>query len=331
MAFSGLSAQALQRALLFEAQRSIAADLQRALLPAVLPALRGARHAVRYLPWTHGADVGGDWYDVIPLGPDAVAVVIGDVAGHSPNAAAIMGQIRNALRAYAAEGHSPTGVMDRVNRLMLRVEPDSVASCCYLEVHLAEGTATARASPGIRHRCCTPTASRRPLSLRTRAAARRRDRRPGTSTRASCCPPAARWCSTPTAWSRTSATTSTGASPTCARRWRGAPSLDPDAVRRAHPGRRRRAVPAQRRRRDPRADARRRPAAPASAAGERAAPVRRRRGQRAGRPAVRGRHPRRVGRDRPDRQRAAPARRGDHQRRPAHRRRPPHPSLSVPT
>jgi len=142
MAFSGLSAQALQRAQLFEAQRSIAADLQRALLPAALPALRGARHAVRYLPWTQGADVGGDWYDVIPLGPDAVAVVIGDVAGHSPNAAAIMGQIRNALRAYAADGHSPTGVMDRVNRLMLLVEPESVASCCYLEVHLAEGTAT---------------------------------------------------------------------------------------------------------------------------------------------------------------------------------------------
>jgi serine phosphatase RsbU (regulator of sigma subunit)/PAS domain-containing protein/anti-sigma regulatory factor (Ser/Thr protein kinase) len=143
MAFSGLSAQALQRALLFEAQRSIAADLQRALLPADLPELRGARHAVRYLPWTHGADVGGDWYDVIPLGPDAVAVVIGDVAGHSPTAAASMGQIRNALRAYAVEGHSPTGVMDRVNKLLLRVEPDTVASCCYLEVHLAEGTATA--------------------------------------------------------------------------------------------------------------------------------------------------------------------------------------------
>lgn len=143
MAFSGLSAQALQRSLLFEAQRSIAADLQRALLPADLPDLRGARHAVRYLPWTHGADVGGDWYDVIPLGPDAVAVVIGDVAGHSPTAAASMGQIRNALRAYAVEGHSPTGVMDRVNKLLLRVEPDTVASCCYLEVHLAEGTATA--------------------------------------------------------------------------------------------------------------------------------------------------------------------------------------------
>jgi PAS domain-containing protein len=140
---SGLCAQALQRVLLFEAQLSIAADLQRALLPTALPQLAGARHAVRYLPWTRGAEVGGDWYDVIRLGPDAVAVVIGDVVGHSAKAAATMGQLRNALRAYAAEGHSPTGVMERVNQLLLRLEPDAVATCCYLEVHLAEGTATA--------------------------------------------------------------------------------------------------------------------------------------------------------------------------------------------
>jgi serine phosphatase RsbU (regulator of sigma subunit)/PAS domain-containing protein len=142
-AFAGLAAQALQRALLFEAQVSIAADLQRALLPTVLPKLDGARHAVRYLPWTLGADVGGDWYDLIRLGPDAAAVVIGDVVGHSANAAATMGQLRNALRAYAAEGHTPTGVMQRVNQLLLRLEPDAVATCCYLELHLAEGTATA--------------------------------------------------------------------------------------------------------------------------------------------------------------------------------------------
>jgi serine phosphatase RsbU (regulator of sigma subunit)/PAS domain-containing protein len=143
VAFSRLAAQALQRALLFEAQVSLAADLQRALLPAELPRLHGARHAVRYQPWTRGADVGGDWYDVIHLGPDTAAVVIGDVAGHSPNAAATMGQLRNALRAYAADGHSPTGVMQRANRLLLRLEPEAMATCCYLELHLAEGTATA--------------------------------------------------------------------------------------------------------------------------------------------------------------------------------------------
>jgi serine phosphatase RsbU (regulator of sigma subunit)/PAS domain-containing protein len=142
VAFSGLCAQALQRTLLFESQLSIAADLQRALLPSALPRLCGARHAARYLPWTRGADVGGDWYDVIRLDGDAVAVVIGDVVGHSAPAAATMGQVRSALRAYAAEGHSPTGVMERVNQL-LASEPEAVATCCYLELHLAEGTATA--------------------------------------------------------------------------------------------------------------------------------------------------------------------------------------------
>src|SRR6185437_3181105 len=82
-----LYAQAIERALYFEKQRSIAADLQHALLPAKLPEIAGARHAVRYLPWTSGADVGGDWYDVIPLDTDSLAVVIGDVAGHSMTAA----------------------------------------------------------------------------------------------------------------------------------------------------------------------------------------------------------------------------------------------------
>jgi serine phosphatase RsbU (regulator of sigma subunit)/PAS domain-containing protein len=143
IAFSRLGAQALQRARLFQTHLSISVDLQRALLPAALPNLVGARHAVRYLPWTHGADVGGDWYDVIGLGPDTAAIVIGDVAGHSPQAAATMGQLRNALRAYAADGHSPTGVMQRANQLLLRLEPDAMATCCYLELHLAEGTATA--------------------------------------------------------------------------------------------------------------------------------------------------------------------------------------------
>ncbi|TDB78322.1 SpoIIE family protein phosphatase [Micromonospora sp. KC723] len=143
VAFSQLAAQALQRALLFQAQMSIAADLQRALLPTELPTLPGARHAVRYLPWTHGADIGGDWYDVIHIDSHTAAVVIGDVAGHSPQAAATMGQVRNAIRAYAADGHGPAGVMQRVNQLLLRFEPHAMATCCYLELQLTEGTATA--------------------------------------------------------------------------------------------------------------------------------------------------------------------------------------------
>jgi serine phosphatase RsbU (regulator of sigma subunit)/PAS domain-containing protein len=143
MAFSLLGAQALQRALLFQSQLSIAGELQRALLPAALPGLDGARHAVRYLPWMRGADVGGDWYDVIRLGPDTAAIVIGDVAGHSPQAAATMGQLRSALRAYAADGYGPTAVLERANALIMRFEPHAMVTCCYLELHLAEGTATA--------------------------------------------------------------------------------------------------------------------------------------------------------------------------------------------
>jgi GAF domain-containing protein/PAS domain-containing protein len=142
-AFAGLSAQALQRAHLYEAQASIASALQRALLPPDLPPLPGMRHAARYLPWTAGTEVGGDWYDLILIRPDTVAVVIGDVIGHSSAAAATMGQIRGALRAYAADGHSPTGVLERVNNLLLATATDTMATCCYIELHLAEGTATA--------------------------------------------------------------------------------------------------------------------------------------------------------------------------------------------
>ncbi|MFI7602897.1 SpoIIE family protein phosphatase [Actinoplanes sp. NPDC049681] len=142
-ALAGLSAQALQRALLFEARTSMAAALQRALLPAELPQIRGLRHAARYLPWSHGVDVGGDWYDVIALGNGVVGMAIGDIAGHSAAAAATMGQVRNALRAYATERHTPAAVLHHVNQLMLDLHLDTIATCCYLELHLAEATVTA--------------------------------------------------------------------------------------------------------------------------------------------------------------------------------------------
>ncbi|MGI5184158.1 SpoIIE family protein phosphatase [Dactylosporangium sp. CA-152071] len=167
MALAGLGAQALQRALLFEARTTLASALQRALLPATLPRVPGLRHAARYLPWTHGVDVGGDWYDIIDLGEGAVGVVIGDVAGHSAAAAATMGQVRNALRAYAGERHNPASVVHHVNRLVLDLHPDTIATCCYLEVHLAEGTVTA------------VTAGHPPPMLRTADGVHRLGLRPG--------------------------------------------------------------------------------------------------------------------------------------------------------
>src|SRR6185369_14526850 len=100
------------------------------------------RHAARYLPWTRGAEVGGDWYDVIAIAEDTVGVVVGDVAGHGTTAAAVMGQVRDALRAYAVEGHRPATVMARANQLIRAMRLDTMATCCYLELDLARGTAT---------------------------------------------------------------------------------------------------------------------------------------------------------------------------------------------
>jgi hypothetical protein len=71
-----------------------------------------------------------------------VGVVIGDVVGHSATAAAAMGQVRNALRAYAIERHSPTAIMQYTNQLLLDMQPETIATCCYIEMHLPEGTAT---------------------------------------------------------------------------------------------------------------------------------------------------------------------------------------------
>ena len=142
MALAGLGAQALQRALLFETSVSIAAELQHALLPARLPETPGLRHAARYLPWTRGTEVGGDWYDIITITAGVIGVVVGDVAGHNTAAAAAMGQVRDALRAYALEGHRPSIVMERTSRLIRDIGLDTIATCCYLEIDVPRGTAT---------------------------------------------------------------------------------------------------------------------------------------------------------------------------------------------
>jgi serine phosphatase RsbU (regulator of sigma subunit)/PAS domain-containing protein/anti-sigma regulatory factor (Ser/Thr protein kinase) len=135
-------AQALDRAQLYEQQRDIATVLQRTLLPTVLPDVCGAQVAARYQPGGRGVDVGGDWYDVIALPDGRSGLVIGDVEGHSAAAAAVMGQVRNALRAYAAEGSTPALVMERVNRLLVRLRVTQLVTCCYLEFAPQDGTAT---------------------------------------------------------------------------------------------------------------------------------------------------------------------------------------------
>jgi serine phosphatase RsbU (regulator of sigma subunit) len=165
-ALAGLSAQALQRALLFEARTSLAGALQHALLPAALPRTPGLRRAARYLPWTQGVEVGGDWYDIIAVRSGVVGVVIGDVAGHNVTAAATMGQVRSAIRAYATEQHRPADVLHHTNQLLRALQIATMVTCCYLELDLAKGTATAALAghppPVIR----TPDGAARILELR---------------------------------------------------------------------------------------------------------------------------------------------------------------------
>ncbi|MEU9338799.1 SpoIIE family protein phosphatase [Streptomyces sp. NPDC048290] len=140
-ASAGLAGQALLRAHAFDAEHELVGMLQRQLLPRRLPRLPGATAVARYLPATAGLELGGDWYDVIPLPDNHVALVIGDVQGHSAAAATLMGQMRTALRAYAAEGHPPDVVVAHANRLLLEMETDLFATCAYVDVDTEEGSA----------------------------------------------------------------------------------------------------------------------------------------------------------------------------------------------
>ncbi|MER7825702.1 SpoIIE family protein phosphatase [Streptomyces sp. NPDC096097] len=132
-------AQSLQRAMLLEQEHDLAEGLQQAMLPRRIPSVAGGEIAVRYRSARMGQDIGGDWYDVIPLPGGRVGAVIGDVQGHDTHAAAVMGQLRIVLRAYAAEGHSPGTVMARASVFLHELDTDRFATCTYVEADLATG------------------------------------------------------------------------------------------------------------------------------------------------------------------------------------------------
>ncbi|MEU9303473.1 SpoIIE family protein phosphatase [Streptomyces sp. NPDC048269] len=153
-ALAGLIAQALERARLYDSEFNLARGLQQALLPHRLPVLPGIRTVVRYLPGTRGMEIGGDWYDVIPT-DSGVCLVIGDVEGHSIAAAATMAQLRSAVRAFAAVGHTPADVMAGVNRTLIDLDPGLLASCCYIYLephgHHAYAVTAGHPPPLLRH------------------------------------------------------------------------------------------------------------------------------------------------------------------------------------
>ncbi|MGW8062219.1 SpoIIE family protein phosphatase [Streptomyces ziwulingensis] len=140
-------AQALSRAGAAETQRELTDGLQRTMLPVLGPEIPGMAIAARYVPTGGGLQVGGDWYDMIPLPGGRFALVIGDVQGHDVRAAGLMGQLRIALRAYAAEGHRPDAVLSRASHFFHGLtqsddDPGDLrfATCYYAEVDPATGT-----------------------------------------------------------------------------------------------------------------------------------------------------------------------------------------------
>jgi serine phosphatase RsbU (regulator of sigma subunit)/PAS domain-containing protein len=128
---SGLVAQALARARLFDAEHARAQELQRGLLPQALPSLPACTCAARYLPAGQGMDVGGDWYDLIPLSGDRVALVIGDVMGHGLSEAATMGRLRTAVHTLASLELPPDEVLAHLNETVSALGDDSYATCLY--------------------------------------------------------------------------------------------------------------------------------------------------------------------------------------------------------
>ncbi len=124
-------AVAIDNAMLFEAERQTALAFQQSLLPQEVPELDGLEVAFRYVPAkpleTQGqgiqTQVGGDWYDIIPLAAGRVGLVIGDVEGRGPRAAATMGQLRAALRAYAQDEQAPAEIMRKLDEWVRSTAP----------------------------------------------------------------------------------------------------------------------------------------------------------------------------------------------------------------
>ncbi|MFC9266180.1 PP2C family protein-serine/threonine phosphatase [Streptomyces zhihengii] len=132
-ALSGLIAQALERARLYDAEHARAQNLQRGLLPQSLPRLPAVSAGARYLPAGQGDEVGGDWYDVIPLSSDRVALVVGDVMGHGIAEAATMGRARTAVRTLADLDMPPDELLAHLSDLVRSFGDDWYATCLYAE------------------------------------------------------------------------------------------------------------------------------------------------------------------------------------------------------
>lgn len=142
---AGRAALAVDNTRLYETEHAAVITLQHSLLPA-LPEIDGLQLAARYLVGVDGNQVGGDWYDVLPLPDGAVGVAVGDVVGHDLRAAAAMGQLRGMLRSYAWDGGRPGSVLDRCDQLVQGLDMAAMATAVDARVEPpdADGTRLVR-------------------------------------------------------------------------------------------------------------------------------------------------------------------------------------------
>ncbi|MFI6978291.1 SpoIIE family protein phosphatase [Embleya sp. NPDC050154] len=142
IALSGLIAQAMERARLYDREHERARRLQEQLLPWRLPQTAALTSTARYRPAGKGVDVGGDWYDAIPLSAERVALVIGDVMGHGLSEAITMSRLRTAVSTLAILDHPPEEMLAHLNDVVAGLDGDLYVTCLYAVYDSTTGVCT---------------------------------------------------------------------------------------------------------------------------------------------------------------------------------------------
>jgi hypothetical protein len=139
--FVSRAAVCIDNARLYTRERATALTLQRGLLPRHIPRVPGLQLAYRYVPAQTAAEVGGDWFDVIPLPEGRWALTVGDVTGHDVSAASLMGQLRTATRTLATLGLTPAQILTRLDQITADLtDAETSATCIYAVCDPGAGT-----------------------------------------------------------------------------------------------------------------------------------------------------------------------------------------------
>jgi hypothetical protein len=133
--FVARAAVAVDNARLYSRERATALALQRGLLPRHIPPVAGLDLACRYVPAQTAAEIGGDWFDVIPLPAGRCALTVGDVTGHDMTAASLMGQLRTATRTLATLELAPADLLTRLDQITADLTDAETSATCIYAVH----------------------------------------------------------------------------------------------------------------------------------------------------------------------------------------------------